>query len=119
MPWGLERWHGGHDLHFITFSCYARQPLLTSAHRRDLFLTALEQVRQRYGWAILGYVVMPNHVHLLVSEPPARPLSTAVQALKLGLRVVYWRKNAGFAVVRRWLCSNLGCDEFGRLGITT
>jgi putative transposase len=84
MPWGLERWHGGHDLHFITFSCYHRQRLLSSAHRRDLFLRVLEQVRRRYGWVILGYVVMPEHVHLLVSEPPERKLATAMQALKLG-----------------------------------
>jgi len=84
MPWGLERWHGGHDLHFLTFSCYHRQPLLGSARRRDLFLTVLEQVRQRYQWAVIGYVVMPEHVHLLVSEPPGRRLSAAIQAVKLG-----------------------------------
>jgi REP-associated tyrosine transposase len=84
MPWGLERWHGGHDLHFLTFSCYRRQPLLASARRRDLLVKVLEQVRQRYQWVVLGYVVMPEHVHLLVSEPPQRHLSTAIQALKLG-----------------------------------
>ena len=38
MLWGLARWHGGHDLHFITFSCYRRQALLSNAHRRELFL---------------------------------------------------------------------------------
>jgi putative transposase len=84
MPCGLERWHGGHDLHFITFSCYGRQPLLATAQRRDLFLEVLERVRRRYSWVVMGYVVMPEHVHLLVSEPPQRPLSTAIQALKLG-----------------------------------
>ena len=84
MPWGLQRWHGGGDLHFITFSCYRRQPLLASARRRDLFLKVLEQVRQRYQWVVIGYVVMPEHVHLLVSEPQQRALSRAMQALKLG-----------------------------------
>jgi REP-associated tyrosine transposase len=84
MPWGLERWHGGHDLHFITFSCYRRQALLSNAHRRELFLKVLEDVRRRYQWVVIGYVVMPEHVHLLVSEPQQRPLATAVQALKLG-----------------------------------
>jgi len=84
MPWGLERWHGGHDLHFITFSCYDRQPLLATAQRRDLLLEVLESVRRRYSWVVLAYVVMPEHVHLLVSEPAERPLSTAMQALKLG-----------------------------------
>jgi REP-associated tyrosine transposase len=84
MPSGLERRHGGHDLHFITFSCYRSQPLLATAQRRDLFLEVLERVRRRYRWGVLAYVVMPEHVHLLVSEPAERPLSTAVQALKLG-----------------------------------
>ena len=86
MPWGLERWHGGHDLHFITFSCYHRQRLLSSAHRRDLFLRVLEQVRQRYRWVILGYVVMPEHVHLLVSEPPERKLCDGDAGPEAGLR---------------------------------
>jgi len=84
MPSGLERWHGGHDLHFITFSCYQRQPLLASARRRDLFLKVLERVRQRYRWVVMGYVVMPEHVHLLVSEPQQGKLAIAMQALKLG-----------------------------------
>jgi putative transposase len=84
MPSGLERWQGGHDFHFLTFSCYHRQPLLDSASRRDLFLQVLEQVRRRYRWVVLGYVVMPEHVHLLVSNPPDCKLSTAIQALKVG-----------------------------------
>jgi len=58
--------------------------VLGSARRRDLFLKVLEQVRQRYPWVVLGYVVMPEHVHLLVSEPRQRKLATALQALKLG-----------------------------------
>jgi len=60
MPWGLERWHGGHDLHFITFSCYRRQALLSNAHRCELFLKVLEDVRRRYQWVVIGYVVMPE-----------------------------------------------------------
>ncbi len=84
MPWGLERWHGGHNLHFITFSCYRRQALLSNAHRRELFLKVLEDVRRRYQWVVIGYVVMPEHVHLLVREPQQRSLATAIQALKPG-----------------------------------
>ena len=60
MPWGLERWHGGHDLHFITFSCYRRQALLSNAHRRELFLKVLEEVRRRYQWVVIGSLVMPE-----------------------------------------------------------
>ncbi len=58
--------------------------MLGSAERRDLFLTVLEHVRRRYGLVIVGYVVMPEHFHLLSNEPERATLSTAMQALKLG-----------------------------------
>ena len=84
MPWNLTRYYGNGDLHFITCSCYWRQPLLGSARPRDLFLTVLEQLRLRYQFVVLGYVVMPEHFHLLISEPQERTPSTVMQALKLG-----------------------------------
>jgi putative transposase len=84
MPWGLKRFHGAGDVHFITCSCYRRQPLLGSAQRRDLFLQVLEQVRRRYQFVLIGYVVMPEHVHLLVSEPQQGNPSKVMQAVKLG-----------------------------------
>ena len=84
MPWGLERYYGTGDLHFITCSCYGRRPLLGTTRRRDLFLAVLEQVRRKYQFVIIGYVAMPEHFHLLVSEPQERTLSVVMQALKLG-----------------------------------
>lgn len=84
MPWGLKRFYGSGDLHFITCSCYRRLALLATQQRRDLFLAVLEQVRQRYGFVVLGYVVMPEHFHLLVSEPYKGDPSVVMQALKLG-----------------------------------
>jgi REP element-mobilizing transposase RayT len=85
MTEGLHRFYGGRDLHFLTFSCYQRQPLFADASRCDLFLKILERVRCRYRLVVLGYVVMPEHVHLLVSEPQRATLSIAIQALKLGV----------------------------------
>src|SRR5580704_19167115 len=84
MTEGLHRFYGGRDLHFLTFSCYRRQPLFRNEVYCDLFLKILERVRRGYRLVVLGYVVMPEHVHLLVSEPQRGTLSTAVQALKLG-----------------------------------
>ena len=84
MPRSLHRFYGAGDLHFLTFSCYQRRPFLGSAPRRDLFLQVLETMRRRYRFVVLGYVVMPEHVHLLLSEPQRDTLSTVVQALKLG-----------------------------------
>lgn len=84
VPFRLKRFYGSGDLHFITSSCYQRRPLLGTPERRDLFLRVLEAVRQKYEFVVLGYVVMPEHFHLLVSEPQIGTPPTVVQALKLG-----------------------------------
>jgi putative transposase len=82
MPAGLHRTYGAHHLHFITFSCYRRLPLLNSDQRRDRFLSILEQTRRRFRFVVVGYVVMPEHVHLLVTEPEVGTPSTVMQVLK-------------------------------------
>ena len=74
MRRNLKRFYGSGDLHFITCSCYQRQPFLGRPSRRDLFLTVLEQVRRRYGFVVVGYVVMPERIHLLISSPQERTL---------------------------------------------
>jgi hypothetical protein len=65
----LHRYYGTHDLHFITGGCYRNQPGLGSAWRRDLFLKILEEARRKYRFVVHGYVVMPEHFHLLINEP--------------------------------------------------
>jgi putative transposase len=82
MPWGLKRSQQTRDLHFLTFSCYQRAPLLNTPQKRDIFLEALEQSRRWYGFYVVGYVVMPEHVHLLISEPERTTLRIAIQMLK-------------------------------------
>ena len=82
MPWGLQRYQQAKDLHFVTFSCFHRQPKLGTPQSRDVFERSLEMVRLRYGLYVTGYVVMPEHVHLLLSEPREGTLATALQSLK-------------------------------------
>ena len=87
MPLGLKRYqHEGED-HFVTFSCYGRDTYLGTSPAKDTFLLSLELTRQNYGFEVLGYVVMPEPVHLLVSEPPDHEVSlaTAIQALKISV----------------------------------
>jgi putative transposase len=80
VPHGLRRYCGADDLHFITCSCYRRPSFLRSARSRDLLLS--EQGRDRYHSVVVGYVVMPEHIHLLLSEPGVGTLSTVMQVLK-------------------------------------
>ena len=82
MPWGLKRYQQTRQLHFVTFSCYHRQPLLGDPQARDLFVQTLETVRRWYGFWLVGYVVMPEHVHLLLSEPECKNLALVLQMLK-------------------------------------
>jgi len=85
MTRGLHRYQQTGNFHFITFSCYRRRPYLNSATSRRLFESVLERIRQRYGFVVLGYVVMPEHVHLLVNEPKYGALDRVMQALKLSV----------------------------------
>ena len=78
----LIRHYGRGHLHFITFTCYRRAPLLRSVRARNIFVQILGEVRDRYGFSLVGYVVMPEHIHLLVSEPARGTPSLAIQVLK-------------------------------------
>jgi putative transposase len=82
MPDGLRRLHHSEQAHFLTFSCYHRFPLFAQMHMEDVFLLALEQTRKRFAMCVYGYVVMPEHVHLLVSEPVGEALAKFMQILK-------------------------------------
>ena len=82
MTQGLYRYYGQQDLHFITCSCYHRQPRLATPERRDLFLLVLEAARRRYRFVVVGYVVMPEHFHLLMTEPQRDNPSVVMKVIK-------------------------------------
>ena len=90
MPYGLKRYQQSGQSHFVTFSCYRRRPYRVPSKVSALFLACLEQMRRRYGFRVYGYVVMPEHVHLLVSEPDVELLATAIQALKIAVSRGAW-----------------------------
>jgi putative transposase len=78
----LIRHYGHGHLHFITFSCYRRLPLLRSVRARNAMIQILGEVRDRYGFSLVAFVLRPEHVHLLISEPAKGTPSTVVQVLK-------------------------------------
>jgi putative transposase len=87
MPRGLVRFQQTGNFHFLTFSCHHRLLYLNTVEARDLFESALEEIRKRYNLLVAGYVVMPEHVHLLVNEPRRGSLARTIQALKLSVSV--------------------------------
>jgi len=82
MKHRLKRIYGLGHLHFITCSCHRRRALLGTARARDVFLRILNHVRDKYDFALVGYAVMPEHIHMLVSEPNVGTPTTVMQVLK-------------------------------------
>jgi putative transposase len=85
MPWGLTRFQHSGQSHFVTFCCYHRRLSLTTDASRRIFESALERVRHSFRLQVYGYVVMPEHVHLLLSEPQRDTLADALKSLKQGV----------------------------------
>jgi putative transposase len=78
----LHRYYGAQHLHFITCSCYRRQSVLGTAERRDRFLNILEEARSKFRFVVHGYVVMPEHFHLLITEPEVGDPSVVMKVIK-------------------------------------
>jgi putative transposase len=82
MPSGLMRIYGEGHLHFITCSCYRRTQKFRSPQARSTFEAICEEVRQKFDFDVFGYVVMPEHFHILISEPKREDPSMVMQVLK-------------------------------------
>ena len=96
MPSRLKRYQTDSSYHFLTFSCYHRLPKLNNDRARVVFEQVLEAVRRRHGFFVFGYILMPEHVHLLVSEPTAYPLATSLSVLKSESAKVLKRESVPF-----------------------
>jgi putative transposase len=82
MPWGLTRFQHSGQSHFVTFCSYHRRRLLITDESRRIFESALERVRLSFTLQVYGYVLMPKHVHLLLSEPQRDAHSSGNAPLK-------------------------------------
>jgi putative transposase len=82
MPRHFKRITGRGHLYFLTSSCYQRRPLLASVRARNITVQILKEVRDRYRFALLGYVIMPGYLHLLLSEVPGLEPETIIQVFK-------------------------------------
>ncbi len=82
MPYDLKRFQKAEALHFITFSCFHRLPFLDAPGPRETFEAVLERTRARHQARVYAYVLMPEHIHLLINEPPLILVAQFLKALK-------------------------------------
>jgi len=114
MPKNLKRYRGRGDLHFLTFSCYRRLPLLGTVRARNRFVEALGKIRERYNFLLVGYVVMPNHVHLLISESAKATPSLFLKVLKQRVSRDLRRSKRGAPAAQLRFAFTKGEDSFPR-----
>jgi putative transposase len=68
---------------FLTFSCYRRLQLFANPLIRDEFAAALASEQPRSGFRLYAWVIMPEHVHLLLlPNLPSCPVPTLLNRLK-------------------------------------
>ena len=79
--------------HFLTFSCYHRMPLLSKDRSRRWLVAALQAARLKHRFDLWAWVIMPEHVHLLLwPRHPHYRISTILADMKRpeGQEAVAW-----------------------------
>jgi len=66
----IKRFNLTGHVHFLTFSCYQRLPLLTDDLWRMWLADSIRRACYKWDTSLWAYVFMPDHVHLLVKPRP-------------------------------------------------
>ncbi len=78
----LKHYYGFNHLHYLTFSTYRRARLFDSDKFKREFIATLDELRTELGFKIVGYVLMPEHCHLLVWPTKTGHPTNIVRSLK-------------------------------------
>ncbi|MCA9078868.1 MAG: transposase [Planctomycetaceae bacterium] len=78
--------------HFVTFSCHRRRRLLDEDHPKRILLGQLNEQLDRQQATCVGFVVMPDHVHLMVWFPETGQLSRFMHS---------WKRTSSYRI-REW-----------------
>jgi putative transposase len=69
--------------HFLTYSCYQRLPLLSKDRTCEWVVEAMQVARRKFDFDLWAFVLMPEHVHVLLRPRQERyQLSRILAALK-------------------------------------
>jgi len=72
--------------HYLTFSCFHRQPFLARDRSRQWLLDAIELSRTKHAFDLWAYVIMPEHAHLiLLPTTPTYDISDILGTIKLSV----------------------------------
>lgn len=68
--------------HFLTFSCFKRLPLLNRDRSRRWMINGIELSKRRNPFSLWAYVIMPEHVHLLLLPGNNIKISNVMRTMK-------------------------------------
>jgi putative transposase len=68
-------------MHFVTAALDGRRPVFHTSRLAELFIETLLQLRARGRFKLHAYLVLPDHVHLLMT-PLVSPLTATVTQIK-------------------------------------
>ena len=87
------------DAHFLTFSCFRRLPLLSKDRTRKWVVEALENARAKYRFQLWAWVIMPEHVHLLIF--PTSEVSGHIASILADIKRPVAQRAIAFLVERK------------------
>ncbi|MEM7806829.1 MAG: transposase [Planctomycetota bacterium] len=82
----MRRYEDDGSVRFLTFSCYRRLPLLRNDRIKDRFAAHLARATQPPDVRLIAWVVMPDHVHLLLQPNHVDAPSGATASLQCRTR---------------------------------
>ncbi len=90
----MKRFEHENHARFLTFSCYKRLPLFNNDQIKNRFVDQLKSTRDLTGFRLIAWVIMPEHIHLLIwPNSPEYPVSKVTWHLK---------RNFAKQVITRW-----------------
>lgn len=78
----LKHFDNDHTARFITFSCYRRQPYLNPTAAKEILIKQIALARKKHFFKLLGYVIMPEHVHLVIYPSPDTRVGYLIGGIK-------------------------------------
>jgi putative transposase len=98
----LTRYNLENHLYFVTSKTKNNKPIFLNPANAELFMQTLFDCRKRYGFLLLGFVIMPDHFHVLIMPKQEYKISSVVQKIKslfaykmrdVGVKGSVWQKS--------------------------
>ncbi|MBN1779168.1 MAG: transposase [Candidatus Buchananbacteria bacterium] len=78
----LKRFNLENQIYFITSKTFDNEKIFSDDRSCRLFIEVLNECKDKYGFELFGYVIMPDHIHLLIKPNPRNTISDVMHRIK-------------------------------------